>query len=211
MCLDAKQPVLPYAPPSYSGSGEAMVPAANPKNVEGSDQGNIVKIHPGFIKLLPKLTEKKVIAKSMFELKNQNVGYLPSEDIDAHFRNQTGFDSNDCSVEYLVIRRAKKEGVEDPDLEDNRNSVFSGYTSLPGGINYYGENSLDAVVRNTYEQTGIDLTDHSMYCMVAQSSKNFVMRYLANKRVIVAKPFIFCQMVPEAIQLPKPAPNFVSM
>lgn len=108
-----------------------------------------------------------------------------------------------------MIRRVKD--VDDPDLVDNRNSVFAGYTSLPGGVNSYGENSLDSVVRHTYEQTGLDLTDHSKFCMVAQSSKNYVMRYLPNKRVIVAKPIIFCQLVPDIIPLSTPTNGVVSM
>jgi len=66
---------------------------------------------------------------------------------------------------------------------------------------------LDAVVRNTYEQTGYDLTDHTKFCLVGQSNKKFIMRYLPNKRVVVAKPFIFCQLVPSVIPVSTPSPN----
>ena len=61
-------------------------------------------------------------------------------------------------------------------------------------------------MRNTYEQTGYDLTDHENFCFVAQSKENFAMRYLPNKRVIIAKPFIFCQLYPGVLQ---PSQNFV--
>jgi 8-oxo-dGTP pyrophosphatase MutT (NUDIX family) len=80
--------------------------------------------------------------------------------------------------------------------EETKTTIFSGYTSLPGGVHTFGENELDAAVRHTYEQTGIDLSDHTKYCLVAQSSKNYIMRYLPNKIKIVAKPLIFCQLVP---------------
>lgn len=202
-----------YIPPNYTESAEVMVPDANPQEIEGADQGNVVKITPGFIKILPKLTERKCIADTIWNLKNRSVGYLPAEEIDNHFRNQYGFDTYGASVEYLVLRRAKDSQIEDIDDKDNRNNVFAGYTSLPGGVNNYGENSLDSVVRNTYEQTGYDLTDHTKFCLVAQSSKNYIMRYLPNKRVIVAKPFIFCQLVPGILPIPKPTPvpGIVSM
>ena len=89
-----------------------MVPDANPEEVEGSDQGKIVQIYPGFIKLLPKLTEERVIAKSIFELKNRSIGYLPAEDIDDHFHLQPRFDPLNSSVEYLIIRRNKDNDSE---------------------------------------------------------------------------------------------------
>lgn len=176
---------------------------------EGVEDGTNIKISPGFVQILPKLTEKKVIADTFFKLKNQNVGFLPADVIDNHFRGQPGFDPNGASVEYLVVRRNKEESLpkkEGPSPKDNRNTVFAGYTSLPGGVGNYGENGLDAVVRNTYEQTGYDLTDHTKFCFVAQSMKNYIMRYLPNKRVIVAKPFIFCQLVPDVIPIANPAP-----
>jgi len=37
------------------------------------------------------------------------------------------------------------------------------------------------------------------------------MRYLQNKRIIGAKPFIFLQLVPDTIEMPNPNPSFVSM
>jgi 8-oxo-dGTP pyrophosphatase MutT (NUDIX family) len=94
------------------------------------------------------------------------VGYLPAEEIDNNFRNQYGFDTYEASVEYLVLRRAKDSKIEDIDDKDNRNNVFAGYTSLPGGVNNYGENSLDSVVRNTYEQTGYDLKNYYLTILI---------------------------------------------
>lgn len=133
---------------------------------------------------------------------------LLGADINEHFMNQKGIDLDDCVVEYLVVKRPKTSVTsEEADEKDDRNHVFDGCTSLPGGVNYYGENSLDAVVRNTYEQTGYDLSDHALFCLVTQSEANYVMRYLPNKRVIVAKPFIFCQLFPGVLPITKPVPN----
>lgn len=110
------------------------------------------------------------MAETIFQLKNRSVGVLPAADIDTHFYNQPNFDANQSSVEYLLIRRTNDPDYDEGTLahnslatKDNRNSIFSGYTSLPGGINNYGENSLDAVVRNTFEQTGYDLSDHDKF------------------------------------------------
>lgn len=150
--------------------------------------------------------KNSVISKSLLEVKNMSVGYLPAKYIDEHFKAQN-IDLENASVEYLVIRRAKSSTP----IEDNKENVFAGYSSFPGGVGVYGETSMDSVVRNTYEQTGIDLTDHENYWLVSQYSDVFKMRYLPNMRVIVAKPFIFLQLVPEVIPLPKPDPKFVSM
>jgi hypothetical protein len=91
----------------YSESAEIMVPHANPDQVEGDNQ-DYKKLTHGFIKLVPKLTERKVIADTFFELKNRSVGYLSAEDIDSHFKSQPGFESSGSSVEYLLIRRNKE-------------------------------------------------------------------------------------------------------
>lgn len=191
-----------------------MVPDANPKEVslsivikylqiagpEGVEEGAAnIKIKPGFIKILPKLTEEKVIPETYKVLKNKSVGYLPADEIDAHFKSQKGFSTEGAAVEYLVVRRTMNDQTYDVnsdsednmDIKNNTHNAFAGYTSLPGGLVNYGENALDAVVRTTYEQTGFDLTDHTKFCFVTQSAKNYRMRYLPNQRVIVAKPFIF--------------------
>ncbi|CAI2366190.1 unnamed protein product [Moneuplotes crassus] len=201
-----------YIPPNYTEQAEVIVPDANPEEVDENDNSMVYQIDPGFIKLMPKLTEEKVMAKTILELKNRSVGVLPAADIDSHFYSQPDFSPSDCSVEYLLLRR-----TNDPDYneesKDNRDTIFQGYTSLPGGVHIYGENSLDAVVRNTYEQTGYDLTDHEKFCLVGQSTKKHIIRYLPNKRVVVAKAFIFCQLVPDVIPIrnPPPVPGIVSM
>ena len=102
---------MSYIPPAYSESAEVITPDANPEEVEGIDQGKVVRITPGFIKLVPKLSERKVIADSFFEMKNRSVGYLPASDIDNHFLAQPGFETHGASVEYLVVRR-NKDSVE---------------------------------------------------------------------------------------------------
>lgn len=166
------------------------------------------------MKILPKLTEEKVIPETYKKLKNKSVGYLPAEEIDEHFKSQKGFSTEGAIVEYLVIRRTMYEQNLDEDSnveitsddKNNTHHAFAGYTSLPGGLVTYGENGLDAVVRTTYEQTGYDLTDHTKFCFVTQSAKNYAMRYLPNQRVIVAKPFIFCQLVPDVLPIPNPVP-----
>lgn len=198
-----------YTPPLYSDSAQMMIPAENPEEIHGSDEGHFIHITPGFIQLLPKLTERKAIADSFFKLKNKSVAYLPSDDIDMHFQTQDGFDSYDSSVEFLLLRRNKDPEIinDNIDEHDNRSNVFAGYTSLPGGVSNYGESSLDAVVRHTYEQTGIDLTDHEKYCMVAQSAKHYLMRYLPNKRRVISTPFLFVQLVPGRFPEPKISTN----
>lgn len=147
-------------------------------------------------------------------LKNQSVGFLDGQAIQDHFLSQDGFDGKDVSVEYFIIRRSR-DSLEDVDIDeiDNREAVFAGHTSFPGGVHSFGETSLDSVVRNTYQQTGIDLTDRERYCLIGQHSKNFIMRYLPNSRVIVAKPFVFCQLVPGKLPIPTeiPMPDTMSM
>ena len=130
------------------------------------------------------------------------------DDLHEHFLSQEGFHPEDVLVEYLLIKRAKDNSFsgEGNDTVEKSSNVFAGLASLPGGTNNFGENNLDAVVRNTFEQTGYDLTDHENFCLVAQSRSNYAMRYLPNKRVITAKPFVFLQLYPGILQ---PSPNFV--
>lgn len=97
-----------YVPPEYSESAEVIVPDANPDQTEGSDNHSLKRLKPGFIRLVPKLTERKVIPDTFFKLKNRSVGYLSSEDIDIHFKSQSSFESSGSSVEYLLIRRNKE-------------------------------------------------------------------------------------------------------
>jgi 8-oxo-dGTP pyrophosphatase MutT (NUDIX family) len=192
-----------YSPPSYNNKLKAPATAFNankPVHKEIHAQTT-----PCLVKILPKLYEDKVINPTMLELKNRSIGFMPSKHIDDHFR--ANLDVNDVSVEYLVIRRSKTE----VQIEDNKDNVFAGYSSFPGGLCEYGETAMDAVIRNTYEQTGVDLTDNQEYCLIAQNSNVFKMRYLPNKRVICAKAFVFLQLVPEAVPLPKPHPGYVSM
>jgi hypothetical protein len=35
-----------YIPPNYTESAEVMIPDANPQEIEGAEQGNVVKITP---------------------------------------------------------------------------------------------------------------------------------------------------------------------
>ena len=109
-------------------------------------------------------------------------------DIHEHFLGQEGFSSDDVSVEYLLIKRAKETSIYEEESKSDKNTddVFAGFASLPGGINNFGENALDAVVRNTFEQTGYDLTDHENFCLVAQSKDIYQMRY-SNIFYIISK------------------------
>ena len=90
-----------------------MVPDANPEEVEENEDGKIILINPRFIKLVPKLTEKKVIANTILELKNRSVGVLPADDINNHFHSQSHFESHNVSVEYLILRRNKVSKTEE--------------------------------------------------------------------------------------------------
>lgn len=195
---------MAYIPPVYKTELQPTSTAFKP-NKPTANSAEIHQVTTScLVKILPKVSER--IDEIMLDMKNQTIGYLPAKDIDTHFR-QNILDFKDVSVEYLVIRRSKKN----IDINTDRDNVFSGYTSFPGGVQLYCETSLDSVIRNTYIQTGIDLTDHEKYCMIAQSSNIYKVRYLPNKRIIAAKPFIFLQLVPEVIPLPNPNPDHVSM
>lgn len=110
---------LEYVTPNYSESSEILDSYESSDQPQRIEQGKSIQIYPGFIKLIPKLTEEKVIAKTIKELKNRSVGVLPADDINKHFNLQPGFESHNASVEYLILRRNK-----DPDNKDGIALLF---------------------------------------------------------------------------------------
>ena len=93
--------------------------------------------------------------------------------------------SNQKDIEVLLVKRAKK--ITDP---------WSGQVALPGGKkNYNEENLKNTVIRETLEETGIDLQKFCRFLGIMESYRS------VQKPEMKILPFVFFQEKNQKIKL----------
>ena len=115
---------------------------------------------------------------------------LSSSQLNDHFMKQHNFDPQNVEVQLLYIKRSNS-------YEDR----FAGHVAFPGGKQEIGESLLDAAIRETYEEVGIDLLDKNKFAFVKQYPLTIPFFFMPNNRRMYISPFVFVQLTFEDVDI----------
>lgn len=104
-----------------------------------------------------------------------------------YFESVPGFNREECEVEYLLLSLMAKEG-------DYTSQTGSYTITFPGGLCDIRESALDGTVRNTYDLTGFDLTDHRKYALLGVFPESFRLLNKRYNRTVTVRPTVFVEI-----------------
>ncbi len=69
---------------------------------------------------------------------------------------------------YLILKKTQ---------EENKKDANSNLYDIPGGRIEYGENVLDALIREIFEETGISITLNNIRCYICYKKRRLISCY----------------------------------
>ena len=132
----------------------------------------------------------KMIEKQLKFNNDHEPLHLSTDELNKYFMNQDKFDPENVEVQILYIKRG-----------DNDQDRFSGHVAFPGGKQENDESLLNAAVRETQEEVGLDLLDKTKFAFICQYPLTWPFFFLSRRRRMFVSPFIFVQLTFDDLEL----------